>query len=33
MSLEVFNTSGSTTGYDYPLIAVNTSEINKVRSL
>ena len=28
MSLKVFNTSGSTTGYDYPLIAVNTSEIN-----
>ena len=28
MSLEVFNTSGSTTGYDYPLIAVITSEIN-----
>ena len=28
MSLVVFNTSGSTTGYDYPLIAVNTSEIN-----
>ena len=36
MSLKVFNTNESTTGYDYPLIAVNTSEnqqINKVRSL
>ena len=33
MSLKVFNTSGSTTGYDYPLIAVDTSEINSVRSL
>ena len=26
MSLELFDTSESTTGYDYPLIAVNTSE-------
>ena len=26
MSLKVFNTSESTTGYDYPLIAINTSE-------
>ena len=32
MSLEVFNTSGSTTGYDYPLIAVNTSENQLIKS-
>ena len=32
MSLKVFNTNESTTGYDYPLIAVNTSENQQIKS-
>ena len=32
MSLEVFNTVGSRTGNDYPLVSVNTSENQQIKS-